>query len=397
MAEVVLPNQITIPPLGGRYTGVFGEEVVRFADNAYTEYSSVNCFNADSSKVLLIVGEDHFELFDVNNPGSTGVRLLGISASSEPRWGADPNIFYFHDADGPKSNELREYNIATGIVRVLHAFSTKITFGSGEGDRSKDNFLPLVKGREVISLFDLTKQTDGESYSPNGMPFDSVYAVGKFAVVAWNTKGSKAYTGISLHDQDMRLISLLTTANGHHCVCLEDGSPTLVWTNSDEDSLTVPWCKNGVVKVNSVGQQTGLLTLGWAQPPEYSSSVHIAPTDLGWVVVETYSNSKVVLGSPQWLPYTNELLQVFLDGRPTVRLAHHRSIINAYTDETRPVVSPNGEWLIWTSNMSGQIGAYLMRIGPPAVVSKASAKAISIEERLADMDNRIKVLERRKG
>jgi len=93
-------------------------------------------------------------------------------------------------------------------------------------------------------------------------------------------------------------------------------------------------------------QQTCLRTLDW------NLAVHIsAPDGSGWVFVETYAPGNPAPGSPAWTPYTNEVLQVKLDGAETRRLFHHRSRpVNSYGYQPRVTVSRDGTRLAFTSN-----------------------------------------------
>ena len=85
-----------------------------------------------------------------------------------------------------------------------------------------------------------------------------------------------------------------------------DGSEVSVRTNWP-DPTPIPNCQNGFVKLNlATVQQTCLLEL------DFSLSVHVtAPDQGGWVFAETYNSTPA---SAPWFAYTNELLQIKLDG-----------------------------------------------------------------------------------
>ena len=97
-------------------------------------------------------------------------------------------------------------------------------------------------------------------------------------------------------------------------------------------------CPNGVVKVRLAdGQQTCLLSLDW------SLAAHVSgPDGNGWVIVSTYAPADPGPLSG-WRPYTNEILQVKLNGTETRRLLQHRSRpFNSYYFEPRAAVSRDG-------------------------------------------------------
>jgi hypothetical protein len=126
-----------------------------------------------------------------------------------------------------------------------------------------------------------------------------------------------------------------------------NGDEVLIWTNANDPA---PICGNGIVKIRLAdGQQTCLVSLDW------SLAVHIsAPDGNGWVFVETYAPGDP-FATPAWTTYTNEILQVKLDGSETRRLAHHRSRpFNSYNYQPHVSVSRDGSRLIYNSNFGLQ-------------------------------------------
>jgi hypothetical protein len=96
----------------------------------------------------------------------------------------------------------------------------------------------------------------------------------------------------------------------------------------------------------SDARKTCLLRLDW------SLAAHITAGDgNGWATVETYAPSDPAPAPPGWKAYTNEILQVKLDGTGTRRLLHHRSRpVNSYGYQPRASVSRDGRRLVFTSN-----------------------------------------------
>ncbi len=129
-----------------------------------------------------------------------------------------------------------------------------------------------------------------------------------------------------------------------------NGEEVLVWTNSNDPHPSGN-CRNGIVKIRLVdATQTCLLQLDW------SLAVHItAPDGNGTVLVDTEAPSNPDPDSTAWKPYTNEILQIKLDGSQVNRLAHHRSLaFNSYNWEPKLSVSRDGTKLLFVSDFNLQ-------------------------------------------
>ncbi len=365
------PNYYTfVPPAaGGNYIDpVFGTAITRISDAAHTiradsdppqflpwveaEYSTKSPFNADNSKILLL----EFSYFSLYN-GVTLQRIKPlccqgavVSASSEPLWSrTDPNVFYFHPRN---SNQLMTYNVATDVATVLHTFTEYSSiFAQGESEMSYDgDHIVLAGDGHQIFVYTLSTNTKGPVFETNGTNpsgWDAVYiSPDNNVLIAWMTNGTGRYQGEELYDKNMVFLRQVANNNGHkHMTRDVDGSEVLVQTNS-ADPTPIPNCQNGLVKIKlATAQQTCLLQLDW------SLSVHVTTPDQGgWVLAQTYNGN--TLSSP-WFTYTNELLQIKLDGTEVRRLAHHRSNSSTYDGEPHISVSRDGSRFTFNSNMMG--------------------------------------------
>jgi hypothetical protein len=85
---------------------------------------------------------------------------------------------------------------------------------------------------------------------------------------------------------------------------------------------------------------------------DWSLAVHIsAPDGNGTVFVDTEAPGNPESGSSGWVAYTDEVLQVKLDGSGATRLAHHRSRpVNSYNWEPKVSTSRDGTRLLFASN-----------------------------------------------
>ena len=358
------------PAAGGSYIDpVFGTTITRISDAANTinadsgqplpwveaEYSTKSPFNADNSKIL-VIEFSYFSLYD----GVTLQRIKPlccegpiVSASSEPLWSrADPNVFYFHptNPNQPNFNQLKMYNVATDVATIVHTFSEYSSISAkGESEISYDgDHIVLAGDGHQIFVYTISTDTKGPVFDTNGHGgWDAVYiSPDNNVLIAWLTDGTGRYQGEELYDQNMTFLRQVANNSGHkHMTRDVDGSEVLVQTNS-ADPTPILNCQNGFVKINlATAQQTCLLQLDW------SLSVHVtAPDQGGWVFAETYNSTAAP--SP-WFTYTNELLQIKLDGTEVRRLAHHRSDSSTYDGEPRISVSRDGSRFTFNSNMMG--------------------------------------------
>ena len=363
------PNYYTfVPPAaGGSYSDpVFGATITRISNAANTisaddgqpllwveaEYSTKSPFNTDNSKILLLEFS-YFSLYD----GVTLQRIKPlccqgsiVSALSEPLWSrTDPNVFYSHPRD---SNQLKMYNVATDVATVLHTFSEYSSISAqGESEMSYDgDHIVLAGDRHQIFVYTISTNTKGPVFDTNGKNpsgWDAIYiSPDNNVLISWLTNGTGRYQGEELYDQNMNFLRQVANNNGHkHMTRDVDGSEVLVQTNS-ADPTPIPNCQNGLVKIKlATAQQTCLIQL------DFSLSVHVtAPDQSGWVFAQTYNSTAA---SSPWFTYTNELLQIKLDGTEVRRLGHHRSNSSTYDGEPHISVSRDGSRFTFNSNMMG--------------------------------------------
>src|SRR5437773_3135942 len=353
------------PGVGGTYTDAdFGTSIKRISNALGTpnkdqggnltfitdEYSTMTPFNRDNSRILL-VHQSYFGLYD-----GSGTLLKNLSievnASSEPRWSRfDTNLFYYK-----YGNQLRQYNVATDAISLVHTFSEYSSIsGKGESDICFDgNHFVFAGNNRYVFVYELSTDTKGPVFDAGSRAFDSLYITPNDNVsITWLTAGTSRYNGVELFDRNMNFLRQLTRSGGHMDYTRDsNGDEVLVWTNSNDPS---PICDNGIVKVRlSDGSQTCLVSLDW------SLAVHIsAPDNNGWAFVETYAPSDPIPGTSAWKPYTNELLRVKLDGSQVERLAHHRSRpFNDYDYEPRRSTSRDGSMILYASNFGLQSIGY---------------------------------------
>lgn len=348
------------PDAGSTYTDpVFGTTVKRISNalqqaNADAggklvyitdEYSTMSPFNADDSRVLALC-QSYFALYDRSGKFVRNLPLE-ISAGSEPRWSrTSPEILYF-----VRGNQLKQHNTETGATTLLHTFSKYASVsGKGESDISFDgDHFVLIGDNRYVFVYEIGTGTSGPSLDTGGRAIDSLYITPDDNItITWLQAGEERYSGIELFDRNMNFKRQVSRVGGHMDVTRDsNGEEVLIMTNSADPE---PKCDNAIVKIRlSDGQQTCLLSLDW------SLAVHVsAPDESGWCFVETYAPADP-LTTPGWTRYTNEILQVKLDGSEVRRLAHHRSRpFNSYNYQPHVSVSHDGTVLVYNSNFGLQ-------------------------------------------
>ena len=356
-------DSLAAPPVGMTYIDPrFGSTIKRVSNALGTpnadgggnltwienEYSTMSPFNSDNSKFIL-VHQSYFALYD-----GSGFYIhdlpLEINASSEPRWSRKDKVtLYYHSG-----NTLKTYNSSTGAIAVVHTFSEYSSIsGNGEMDISFDGDHFVFAGdSRYIFVYQISTNKKFAVFDTAGRSFDSEYITpNNNVIVSWVQSGTVRYTGQELFDINMNFLRQVGHADGHKDVTRDtDGNEVLVWTNSN-DPQPIANCNNGIVKILlATGTQTCLAQLDW------SLAVHIsAPDGNGTVFVDTEAPANPESGSTGWVPYTNELLQVKLDGSGVIRWAHHRSRpLNSYNWQPKLSVSRDGTRLLYASDLDLQ-------------------------------------------
>ena len=371
-----------------------------------TEYSTIDAFNCDGS-MFLLVAVDHFQLY---SSAAGLVKDLAIGASDEPRWSrTNPRTLYYHSG-----NVLIWCDVISGITVSIHAFiEYPAISGTGESDLSEDgNHMVFVgDGREVFVyqistgtkgpvldvtghpldpvmltpdnkfVYQISTGTKGPVLDVTGHPLDSCYMTpDNNVLISWMGSGTGRFNGMELYDKNMNFIRQIANSNGHKDITRDaSGKEALIWTNSNENPVTLPAFPNGIVKIDlATGQQTGLLSLPWSQ------GVHIScPKSAGFAIVETYAVPAAAPGQ-----YGGEILKIPLDGSPLTELCKHGSVQVSYNSQPKATVRHDGSSVLFSSNM-GQItdpnycDVYRIDLNVPQ----------TIEQRVADLERRVTVLE----
>jgi uncharacterized protein (TIGR03437 family) len=239
-----------------------------------------------------------------------------------------------------------------------------------------------------LFVYQISTDTKFAVFDTAGQPFNSmILTPANSVIVAWLASGTARYTGEELFDINMNFVRQLAHADGHKDITQDvGGDEVLLWTNSD-DPQPLANCNNGIVKIRiSDGLQTCLLQLDW------SLAVHItSPDGNGTAFVTTELQTNVEPTDPGWVVYTNEILQVKLDGTGVTRWAHHRSRpVNTYNWQPKGSISRDGTRLVYSSNfdLSSILGdpiqysdVYLLKFptttGPASIAGAVNAASLT--------------------
>lgn len=308
-----------------------------------TEYSTASPFNRDGSR-LILQHDTYFGLYDGNGTYLRDLPFV-VNVSTEPRWSrTDANVLFY-----VSGNSLIKLDVSAGASSVVRTFAEYgVISGKGESEISPDGDHFVFAGdNRFVFVYEISTGSKGAVLDTQGHAFDNLYIASNNSVaIGWIPTGTGRFTGIELFDRNMNFQRQLTHAVGHmHLTRDTNGEDVLIWTNSNDAQPIA--CQNGIVKVRlSDAGQTCLLELDW------SLAVHItAPDGNGWAFVETYAPSDPFPQSAAWAPYTNEIVQVKLDGSETRRLVHHRSRpFDSYVYQPKASVSRDGSKLAFASN-----------------------------------------------
>ena len=382
-AKYAPPNYYNLPPpaAGNSYVDpVFGSTIKRMSNSLVepnlssgsgtlpfisVEYSTMSPFNSGNSRILGL----HFSYFGLYDGSGRFTKNLNVCASCEPRWSrTDPYILYFISG-----NQLKRLDVSTDAVSVVHTFSEYASIsGKGESDISADgNHFVFAGDARSVFVYEISTDTKGPVFDTAGRGFDSLYITPNNNVtITWFQPGTARYNGIELFDRNMTFQRQAARAGGHMDVTSDtNGDEILLWTNSGDPT---PICSNAIVKVRlSDAHETCLISLDW------SLAVHVSAADSGgWFFMETYAPGDPAPDSAAWKPYTNEILQVKLDGTEVRRLTHHRSRpFDGYNYTPRASTSRDGSRIIFNSNF-GLYGPSTLYTDSYLMVLSASATAV---------------------
>ncbi|MEW6337441.1 MAG: hypothetical protein AB1625_08560 [Acidobacteriota bacterium] len=343
------------------------------------EYSRVQAFNADGSRLIVRGTEATWYVYDAVTLRPE--RRLQLDA--EPRWDAvDPSALYH-----VSGTRILRTDVASGNTLTLHDFATDFpgqtltlvwtrhegspsadtrTWGLVAEDETYRRVAFLVWDR-VLDRIAAVRDTRG---LPNVDGVDSVtispsgsYFVAQFEPCEEATLGTDALPcGLMVYDSNLRNGRGLLRIVGHSDIALDaSGREVMVYQGIDTDEIAMVDLGSGAV--------TPLWPIDFSHAPiglHFSGQAHDRP---GWAVVSTYSGS---LPAATWMDDQVFLVELRAGGR-VVRLAHTHSVVDPeqehdYWAEPQATTNRDLTRVLFTSNWgrSGTDGVETFEIRLPA-------------------------------
>ncbi len=370
---------------------VFGTCLVRVTDRTSdlspgdtsaglkNEYSRVQSFNADGSRILVRGTEATWYLYDALTLQPLGELPLEV----EPRWdAADPDLLYFSD-----ETRLMAYDVRAGAQSLVHEFaddfpgqSLAAVWTCYEGRPSADGrywglmaededwepiaFLvydgqadELIANRDMRGVPGVEEDIDHVTISPLGnyfiASFDRHCAPGHL--------GDDAHPcGLMVYDRDLTNGRSLLRVLGHYDVALNaDGREVILFQDIDKDNISM------------IDLATGTLTPLW--PIDFTHTaigLHFSGCAFrrpGWAVASTYDGDP---GAYTWMDDQVFAVELKAGGR-VVRVAHTHSLVDEeqehdYWAEPHASVNPDFTRIVFTTNWgrsgTGEVEMFLIQV-----------------------------------
>jgi hypothetical protein len=356
-------SSIVDPTFGTKVTRITGNpgdaipnlEDVTWADEQQRhEYSKQQPWNCDQSMIYLgrhspdlwLDGNTYEVLFAKRKPGS------------RVRWSnTEPESMYFISSPDNGESFIGKWNVVSDETELVVDLSgyTKVSFGKGEGNFTKDGSLAAIcatrqsDDHEVIFVVNVKnglKHSDMDMHDVSEKINNcTISPLGNYVVIVgdWVIDGED--TTDRLQVRDAATGEVLYTE-------IEKGIPTHFDAQIDQNGdeiiagrvgTAVYGLRTGTIikRVLSTGKITVIC--------DYKYAAHTsgrAVNRVGWVFV-TYQNRS---NPGSYFPYLNELVAVKLDGSRTERINHLHSIKFNYVSESHGVPSPDGLRVLWASD-----------------------------------------------
>lgn len=343
------------------------------------EYSRIQAFNADESRILIRTTDARWLLYDASSMKPLG--LLPLEGPVDPRWdAADPDILYYSD-----ETRLMRYSGKAGESRLVHDFAQDFPGQKLAAVRTRYEGSPSDDGRtwglmaqdadwkttaflvydarenRVVATRDLRgapgmDEVDSVTISPKG-----TYLLAQCRYCEEGQKvGPDRPCGLMVYDRDLKRGRNLLRVVGHSDTALDAaGREVLVFQDNDTDELSILDLESGKV--------TALWPIDFSHTPigfHFSGRAFRRP---GWALVSTHDGD---LKSWTWMDDQVFAMELKPRGR-IIRLAHTRSIVDEkqehdYWAEPQATVNRDFTRILFTTNWgrsgTDQVETYLVTL-----------------------------------
>lgn len=358
---------------------IFGSCVTRVTDTAAdlsssdaskgmkNEYSRVNSWNADQSKILIRSLNAYWYVYDAAT--LKPIKTLSADGTIDPRWDAtDPDILYFIDG-----SSLKKYNVATDAVATIKNFTAEFpgknisaVWTRYEGSPSSDGrYWGLMAedqdwGTFAFIIYDIKNNVvAAKKILPKSYDIDNVsisplgnYFLAFFDYCEQGKLGTDADPcGLMVYDKNLQNGRGLLRIVGHSDFAVgADGREKFVFQNIDTDEVSALDLASGGI--------TALFPIDFSYA---SLGLHISGQNFnkpGWALISMYNGSYPT--NKTWMD--NQIFAVELKSNGRVfRIAHHHSLYNESMEQdywAEPQASVNRDFtkILFTSNW-GKTGA----------------------------------------
>jgi hypothetical protein len=365
---------------------VFGTCVVRVTDRSSdlaagepsrgmkNEYSRVQSFNADGSRLIAFTTEGNWYLYD-----AASLQPLGeLPIWHEPRWDyKDPELLYYTE-----ETRLMSYRISNGRQQVMHEFASDFpgqdlsaVWTKYEGSPSADNrywglmaedqdwmtvalLIYDLETDQIVALRETSpSEIDSVTISPLSNYFLAYYD--NYCEPGW-LGSDESPCGLMVYDKNLENGRGLLRIVGHSDPALDVHSKeVLVYQDIDTDHISMLDLSSGAI--------TPLLPIDFSHSNlgfHFSGRSFRTP---GWILVSTSNGSQP---SSTWMDDQIFAAELEMDGR-IVRLAHTHSshdekIEHDYWAEPHASVNQDFTQVVFTSNWglagTDQVDMYMINL-----------------------------------
>jgi hypothetical protein len=382
------------PPARSRFRDpVFGTCLVRVTDRtadlspddaspgAKNEYSRVQSFNADGSRILVRGVEATWYLYDAHSLQP----LDELTLEAEPRWdAANPDVLYFSD-----ETRLIAYDVQTEEQTPIHEFADDFPGQSLAAVWTRYEGRPSADGRywglmaenqdwEPVAFLVYDRQTDQiiakrDMRGVPGLEEDvdhvTISPLGNYFLASFDRYcehgqlGDDAHPcGLMVYDRSLANGRSLLRIIGHYDPVLDaEGREVIIFQDIDQDNISV------------LDLATGTVTPLW--PIDFSHTgigFHFSGCSVlrpGWALVSTYDGDP---GAYTWMDDQVFAVELKPGGR-VVRLAHTHSLVDEeqehdYWAEPHASVNLDFTRVLFTTNWgrsgTGEVEMFMIELPP---------------------------------